>query len=50
MKGFGLACDDRTVMDKIKALDKGTLTSEGVDFLSNVQSIYSLCSNVAAAA
>jgi hypothetical protein len=50
MKGFGLACDDRTAIDKLKELDKGTLVTEGVDLVSNVQSIYSLCSNVAAIA
>ncbi len=50
MKGFGLACDDRTVIDKIKALDKGTLLSEGVDLASNLSSVYSLCSSIAAAA
>ena len=50
LKGFGLSCDDRTVIDKLKELDKGTLVTEGVDLVSNVQSIYSLCSNVAAIA
>jgi hypothetical protein len=50
MKGFGLECDDRTIIDKIKALDKMTIAAEGAGLVSNLSSIYSLCSAVAALA
>ncbi len=50
MRGCGLCCDDRTVIDKIQQLDKATLAAEGVDLAANLQSIYSLCTAVAAVA
>jgi hypothetical protein len=50
MKGFGLECDDRTIMDKLKAIDKSTIFSEGAGLVLNVQSLYSLFKAVQAAA
>ena len=48
MKGFGLECDDRTIVDKIKDLDKLTIASEGADVVLNLNAIHSLYTAVAA--
>jgi hypothetical protein len=42
MKGLGLDCDDRTIMDKIKAIDKSTIFTEGGGVVANIESVYSL--------
>jgi hypothetical protein len=49
MKGLGLECDDRTIIDKIMALDKLTLGTEAAGLLSNINDLRSLITNVAAA-
>ena len=42
MKGAGLACDDRTILEKIEAIDKATIATEGSGLVENIYSIYSL--------
>jgi hypothetical protein len=49
MKGMGLQCDDRTVIEKLRAIDKATIFTEGADVVSNIYSVYGLFENVAAA-
>lgn len=50
MQDFGLKIDDRTVLQKIRDLDKMTILSEANDLRSKVGAIYDLVSNVAAVA
>lgn len=42
MKGLGLECDDRTCIQKIMALDKATIFTEGADLVSNIKAVYNL--------
>jgi hypothetical protein len=49
MQQFGLKCDDRTIVEKIKALDVSTIFSEGTGLVENISSIYSLFEAVASA-
>ncbi len=49
MQGLGLKCDDRTIIEKLKALDTSTIFSEGSGIVSNISAIYSLCQAVSAA-
>jgi hypothetical protein len=50
MKGMGLDCSDKTIIDKIKELDKSTILSEGAGIRGNIKAIYSLVQAISAAA
>lgn len=49
MKGMGLECDDRTIIQKLQAIDKSTIFTEGAGLISNIQSVYSLVEAVKSA-
>jgi len=49
MKGVGLECDDRTLLQKLQAINKTTIFTEGASLVSNIYSVYSLLQNVQAA-
>jgi hypothetical protein len=49
MTDMGLRCDDRTVIQKLQAIDKSTIFTEGASLVSNIYSVYSLLENVQAA-
>jgi uncharacterized protein (DUF3084 family) len=49
MKAGGLECDDSTVIQKLQRLDPSTIIQEGGSLVSNINSVYSFVSNVAAA-
>ncbi len=49
MKGMGLECDDRTIIQKLKAIDTSTILTEGGGLLANIQSVYSLVEAVKSA-
>jgi hypothetical protein len=46
MAGNGLTIDDRTTLDKLKALDKMTMAETGKELYSNVKAVYELVSAV----
>lgn len=49
MKGAGLQCDDRTIIQKLQAIDKTTIFTEGAGLVTNIYSVCSLIQNVQAA-
>jgi hypothetical protein len=49
MQGFGLKCDDSTIVQKIKALDVSTIFSEGSGIVENISAIYDLGSAISEA-
>jgi hypothetical protein len=49
MQGMGLKCDDRTIIEKLKAIDTSTILTEGSGVVSNISAIYSLVQAVSAA-
>jgi hypothetical protein len=49
MQSLGLKCDDRTILEKLKAIDKSTIFTEGADLVSNISGVYSLVQAVSAA-
>ncbi|MDB5819010.1 MAG: hypothetical protein JWQ11_2650 [Rhizobacter sp.] len=46
MTGNGLTIDDRTTLDKLKALDKMTIGETGKELYSNIKAVYELVSAV----
>lgn len=49
MQGLGLKCDDRTILQKLQAIDTSTIFTEGGGLVANIQSVYSLVETVKAA-
>jgi hypothetical protein len=50
MQDYGLKVDDRTIMDKVRQLDKLTLVKEGMSLASHVEAIHGLFDAVKEAA
>ncbi len=49
MQDLGLQCDDRTILQKLQAIDKSAIFTDGASLVSDIYSVYSLLANVKAA-
>jgi len=47
MKANGMEIDDRTIIEKLKALDKMTIATEGAEVVSAIKTVYGFVSEVA---
>jgi hypothetical protein len=47
---LGLKCDDRTIIDRLKAIDKSTIFTEGGGLYDNIKSVYELADAIKSAA